>query len=188
MVNFLPLLAAPPLSTQLVRIMDNKFPSYDSLRQPSAAETLPHRSVHPRRLAPLEPPPVRLRDYPIIPSSRSPTFLQDWVVSTHVFPAAYPRCPSDLWIAPPHVETKEQQKERIQKTVARLSERKESQEKGEDTRPSRREVLWTVANRYTPKLPQQRSNGLTVVMLHGIGCHKEVSYLFHPSRLALIVS
>ncbi|OBZ69359.1 Peroxisomal membrane protein LPX1 [Grifola frondosa] len=39
-------------------------------------------------------------------------------------------------------------------------------------RPNRREVLWTIANRYV-NTDQQKTTGLTLVFLHGIGAHKE---------------
>ncbi|KAI8985021.1 Alpha/beta hydrolase family-domain-containing protein [Trametes punicea] len=153
--------------------MGDNFPPYDSLRQPSFVEIIPHRSVGPRRLAPLEPPPVTPQQYPAFTTPiRDFVPGNDWSVSTHVFPAAYPRCPSDTLVAPPPHETREKQKERIAHTVSRFSALKEAQEEGKDARPSRREVLWTVANRYISK-HQAQSPGLTLILLHGIGCHKE---------------
>ncbi|KAI9063517.1 alpha beta-hydrolase [Trametes sanguinea] len=153
--------------------MVNRFPSYDSLRQPCIVEITRHRSVHTRRLASLEAPPVILRDYPTLDApARESALAESWGVTTHVFPAAFPRCPSDVWVAPPAHETREEQKTRIAATVARLSTLKEAQEADTDSRPSRREVLWMVANRYAPKEPS-RPSGLTLVLLHGIGCHKE---------------
>ncbi|OSD08149.1 alpha beta-hydrolase [Trametes coccinea BRFM310] len=153
--------------------MVNKFPSYDSLRQPSAVEIIPHRPIQPRRLDPLEAPPVSLQNYPALDVPvRGFAPAEGWGVSTHLFPAAFPRCPSDVWVAPPSHETREEQKTRIVATVTRLSALKEAQEAGRDSRPSRGEVLWMVANRYTPK-HAPRHFGLTLVLLHGIGCHKE---------------
>ena len=146
-----------------------------SLRQPSRAETVSHTSVHPRRLTPLEPPPTYCNDYPKIPSTRDPSFTQDYTVSTHLFPAAFPRCPADVWTQPPKVETKEETKARVQRTVELLSSLKEAQEQDRDTRPPMRKVFWTVANRYVHK-SRPRNPGLTLVLLHGIGAHKEVLY------------
>ncbi|KAI0827059.1 Alpha/beta hydrolase family-domain-containing protein [Trametes gibbosa] len=158
--------------------MDDSIPrSFESLRQLSPVELTPHRSVHPRPLAPLETPPVRLHEYPPVAHPRSAHFLDGWSVSTHVLPAAFPRLPTDIWSAsaapPAPNETQEQAKQRIQTTVARLDVLKRTQERGEDRRPCRREVLWTVANRYTPTTPPVHGGGLTMVLLHGIGCHKE---------------
>ncbi|KAI0711314.1 hypothetical protein C8Q76DRAFT_797631 [Earliella scabrosa] len=70
------------------------------------------------------------------------------------------------------METKEETKARVQRTVELLSSLKEAQEQDRDTRPPMRKVFWTVANRYVHKL-RPRNPGLTLVLLHGIGAHKE---------------
>ena len=69
--------------------------------------------------------------------------------------------------------TKEETKARVQRTVELLSSLKEAQEQGRDTRPPMRKVFWTVANRFVHK-SRPRNPGLTLVLLHGIGAHKEV--------------
>lgn len=151
--------------------MSSKPGQYSSLPKPS--ETMDWVSVNPRCLTPLEAPPVKLSEYPELPSSRLSAFYPGYSVSTHVFPAAFPRCPSDVWIPPPVNESRVEKKERITSTVAFLSSIKEAQEQGRDQRQPSREMLWTVANRYA-KTTRTESAGLTLIFLHGIGAHKEV--------------
>lgn len=154
-----------------------------SLRQLSRAEIVSHRSVHPRQvLTPLQPPPTNINTYPALPSTRNSTFTEKYSISTHLFPAAYPRCPADVWTAPPEVELKDQKNEQIRQTVEFLSSLKEAQEQGRDTRPPMRKVFWTVANRYVHN-SSSTSPGLTLVFLHGIGAHKEVPPLRSPSHM-----
>lgn len=144
-----------------------------SLARPSTAAVVPHRSVHPRRLAALEPPPVTLGNYPLLPHSRNGYFFADFHVQTHVFPAAFPRCPSGIWSPPPLRESPEERKRRIHEVVALSSALKEAQEQSRDSRVPLRQVYWTVANRYFRRSCPTTS-GLTLVFLHGIGGHKEV--------------
>ena len=139
---------------------------------PRPATTKPWKTVNPRRLAPLEPPPVTLADYPALPCPpRDPSFCPGYRVTTHVFPAAFPRCPSDPWVPPRPGQFAS--KESATAEVRHLSSLKIAQEEDRDPRPPRREVLWTVANRYVRTLPT-RTPGLTIVMLHYYGGHKEV--------------
>ncbi|KAH9852495.1 alpha beta-hydrolase [Lenzites betulinus] len=157
--------------------MDDSIPrAFESLRQLAPVEITPHRTVNPRPLAPLAAPPVRPHDYPAVAHPRGAPFRTGWAVSTHVLPAAFPRAPTAVWsesaAPPPEVETTEQAKARITATVARIDALKRAQERNEDTRPVRNEVLWSVANRYVPTTPPAQG-GLTMVFLHGIGCHKE---------------
>jgi hypothetical protein len=102
-------------------------------------------------------------------------FTPEHTVSTHVFPAAFPRCLSGQWVPPPEKESRDEKKKRIAQTVAAYVTLKETQERDEDLRPSRREVLWTVANRYVRNARSKTTPGLTLVFLHSIGTHKEVS-------------
>lgn len=143
-----------------------------------------YATISPRTsLKPLIPPPVELDDYPTmtlpIPNSTSP-FIPGYQVSTHVFPAAYPRCPSNVWVPPPVEETTNERRARIACTVAELGAMKEAQEQGRDDRAPRGEVLWMVAKRYV-KTPRPQAAGLTLVLLHGVGALKEVCSLFRKS-------
>ena len=103
---------------------------HEVLSPPVTAAIIPHNSVHPRRLAPLEPAPVALSDYPLLPSSRSGCFFGDFDVSTHLFPAAFPRCPSNIWSPPPLNESSDEKKRRIQEVIAVSTALKEAQERG----------------------------------------------------------
>ncbi|PCH35875.1 alpha/beta-hydrolase [Wolfiporia cocos MD-104 SS10] len=152
--------------------------AHRALEQP--ANIIPFKTTNPRAvstLLALEPPPVELSDYPILTTSSSqPKYWADYSVSTHLFPAAFPRCPSDAWVRRPRPEPQEDldaKKRRIAREVEYLSSIKEAQEQGRDTRPPGREVLWMVANRYVRGLHPTRGTGLTLVFLHGIGAFKE---------------
>lgn len=148
-----------------------------------------------RSLLPLEPAPVLLSDYPIIPC-RSPLSLEinGYEISSHVFPAAYPRCPSSPLTPSFPPEFPNNTKEWAEVTVKELAWKKEAQEQGRDTRPPNRQVLWTVANRVV-KVGEQQMNGssarpkLTLIFLHGIGAHKEVGHfssLYRCARLSIL--
>ncbi|PCH38982.1 hypothetical protein WOLCODRAFT_21287 [Wolfiporia cocos MD-104 SS10] len=148
-----------------------------ALEQPTTI--IPFKTINPRAIntvLALELPPVEPSDYPILTTSSSqPRSLADYCVSTHLFPAAFPRCPSDAWVRRPRPEPQEDadaKKRRIAREVECLSLVKEAQEQGRDTRPPRREVLWMVANRYVRELRPARGTGLTLVFLHGIGAFK----------------
>ena len=143
------------------------------------SKIIPWRPVYPSKLAPLEPPSANTNAYPFLPSpARSGSFCPGYNISTHIFPAAFPRCPSDLLVRPSVSNAAPETKEHVAELVRRLAALKESQEQGNDTRKSRREMLWTVANRIvracTPSGPSGPP-GLTLIFLHGIGAHKEAS-------------
>ena len=146
----------------------------EHLPRPSSEDLIPSQTIHPRHtLAPLEPPPVQIEDYPSIGVKRQSEFEPGYTVSTHVFPAAYPRCKSEKWVPPPAYESKQEKKDRIQERVRRFAALKEAQERGEDTRPDRGEVHWMVAKRYVRDACSTKP-GLTLVLSHCIGAHKEV--------------
>lgn len=153
------------------------FVTMASISPPS--KVIPSVTVHPRRLGVLEPPPVQLSDYPPLPhlSRRDPFFDCHYTVSTHILSAAYPRAASALWDPPPAIESDDERNKRIKITIAQMSKRKEAQERGEAVGEPRGEVLFSVVNRYTRIKEQTNRPGsaLTLVLLHGIGAHKEVS-------------
>lgn len=145
-----------------------------SLSPPS--RVIPSKSVPIRPVLSLESPPVVLEDYPLLPCEpRAGVFVPGYSISTHVFPAAWPRCPSSHFTPPPAEMTAPMTKVAIAKLVQCLSEKKENQERGQDSRPLNKNVLWTVANRVVKNTPSQGlRRGLTLIFLHGIGAHKEV--------------
>lgn len=139
-------------------------------------------------LTPLQQSPVLLDDYPSLPcseSSRCGLFASGYEISTHVFPAAYPRCPSSPWSPPSYPATPAKSKQWAQETAEFIAARKENQELGHDTRPLNNSVVWSIANRISrtsrrdAKITGTRP-GLTFILLHGIGAHKEV---WPPSQM-----
>ncbi|KAF9460392.1 Alpha/Beta hydrolase protein [Collybia nuda] len=138
------------------------------------AHIAPSKFMQTRPVLPLESPPVILEDYPSLPREpRSGTFVPGYSISTHVFPAAWPRCPSSHF-APPMEMTASLSKEAAAEMILHLSATKETQERGKDPRPANRNILWTVANRVVRNTSSQGlGNGLTLIFLHGIGTHKE---------------
>lgn len=145
-----------------------------SLSPPS--EIIPSKPVLVRPVLSLESPPVAFEDYPPLPREpRAGVFVPGYSISTHVFPAAWPRCPSSPFAPPLADMATPMNKEAIAKLVQCLSEKKEAQERGQDSRPLNKNVLWTVANRIVKDTPSKGSRrGLTLIFLHGIGAHKEV--------------
>ncbi|EIW79730.1 hypothetical protein CONPUDRAFT_74086 [Coniophora puteana RWD-64-598 SS2] len=140
----------------------------------------PWRTVSPRRtMAPLVPPPISTSDYPPLPllgapsSSFSPPPLPGYIVSTHVLPAAYPRTASSKWAPPPVNQTKTEQHARAESDLQRLITLKESQEHGTLSVPPRGEVLFNTVNCYRPTRQRSSSRPITLLLLHGIGLHKE---------------
>lgn len=141
------------------------------------SKVLPCKSVAFRSLLPLEPCPVTINSYPSLPSGlRTGQFVPGYTISTHIFPAAYPRCPSSEWSPPSAENYVPESKEHVQSIVHSLAQKKETQEEGKDARNPNRNVLWTVGNRIVNTSPRT-SEGLTLIFLHGIGAHKEARYL-----------
>lgn len=153
-------------------------PRLSSLSAPD--NTLPSFSIKPRRfragLTTFECPPVVVNNYPALPvASRDGALSYGYSISTHILPAAYPRSASAVWEPLPLEEPVNDRKQRIKNTVQHISDRKEAQERGDYVGKPRGEILWTVANRYVKNDFAGATEGLTVVLLHGIGTHKEVS-------------
>ncbi|KII85654.1 hypothetical protein PLICRDRAFT_115758 [Plicaturopsis crispa FD-325 SS-3] len=139
---------------------------------PAPEKIIPSVTLHPRTfhdLLPLLAPPVGLADYPALPSPpRPPLFTASYTLSTHILPAAFPRAPSAQWTPPSGGKA---DKAAALEACAYMSERKERAERDEDVGPARNEVLWTVCNRYARR--RRTSTGLTLVLVHGVGTHKE---------------
>ena len=148
--------------------------------------TIPWTTVRPQRLASLQPPPCRLADYPRVSSRRRhPQFDAQgrFSVSTHIFPAAYPRNKSSgtwQWNPPPP-ETKDKRKY-VAREVSLMASRKEAMESRQFIPGNRDEVLYMVANRYVPRHRKHQSDGVTLVLVHGAGVHKEVCSIHRLAR------
>ncbi|TDL19490.1 alpha/beta-hydrolase [Rickenella mellea] len=163
-------------------------------------------SVHPRSLPPFVEPPNFLTLYPPLPptharSTREVKCLDDrwdeWEVTTHVLPAAYPRVTAFVRLpprqtTPPEPLTKEVRAKEMEQTALGLIELKHSSVRGEDfggsmeEEPSR--VLWNVVNRYVKSRRSGIGHGgkkdITLLLTHPTGLPKEIwepfiQYLTH---------
>jgi hypothetical protein len=122
---------------------------------------LPLRSPEPLRYPPLPCPP------------RHHHFTTSYTVTTHLIPAAFPRLSPFVPLPPfPAHETKEERAARIQRLTGELLS-PEAQHVP-DQSGTQQTVLWSVLNRYVRK-SIGGGNGLTLLLLHANGLHKEVS-------------
>ncbi|KAF8480044.1 Alpha/beta hydrolase family-domain-containing protein [Russula ochroleuca] len=131
--------------------------------------------ITPIPLLPLRLPPEPLR-YPALPSPlRDHRFSATYNVTTHIIPAAFPR--STPFIAPPPAfpshEIDDEREARIQRYTRELiSLQAQYVPDSSGTQPT---VLWNVLNRY---VRHGKGGGLTLLMLHANGMHKET---FEPT-------
>jgi len=126
-------------------------------------------------LLPLRPPPEPLR-HPSLPcSSRDPRFANEYTVTAHLIPAAFPRASPFIPVpASPDNESKEERGARVQLYASELLSLQAQH--GPDHSGTQPRVLWSVVNRY---VRNGDGGGLTLLLLHANGLHKEVSiYLY----------
>jgi hypothetical protein len=154
-------------------------------QQMSNDNTIPRPRQPPRTtepppvpLLPLGSPPEPLR-YPTLPCPpRDHRFSTSYDVTTHIVPAAFPR--SSPFVALPEFpghETKDERAARIRRyTNELLALQAQHVPDGSGTQPR---VLWSVLNRYVRK---GGGGGLTLLMLHANGLHKEVSVITRLRR------
>jgi hypothetical protein len=132
-----------------------------------------HSDLIPGPLLPLRSPPQPLH-YPALPCPpRHHHFTSSYTVTTHLIPAAFP--PSSPFVplpAFPAHETKDERAARIQSFTDELLLLQAQHVP--DQSGTRQTVLWSVLNRYVCK-NIGGANGLTLLMLHANGLHKEVS-------------
>lgn len=124
----------------------------------------------PAALAPLLAPPPDTSPPRCPPSRGSIPVLDGWTRSTHVFPAAYPR-----------VRTLQQPEGKI--SIEELRARRLKHHEGRSARlESRKEVLWTVVERWTRLEAKGKGKGVTLFATHPNGMHKEASDLVQSSH------
>jgi hypothetical protein len=130
-------------------------------------------------LAPLHAPPVpsQLPSLPSLPA-RQPALSLDvfaqYELTTHIFPAAYPRSyPAiELPALPSGDATPEERKAGIAKVSAELLRWRLKYVQGElADEPKDERLLWTCANRYRRRSARK---GITLVLCHANGFTKEV--------------
>ena len=162
--------------------------SYTSYPRPNPAIVSPKVNPYPTYDPILTPPLVAPIDLPELPhgprpQSSLPKSLQaTHVLSSHLVTAAWPRCRSELFVEADHVfpknETKEQRKTRINREFDEMALKKRAAERRDQPGvPERKEVLYTVFNRYRRK-GKWDPEGLTIIVTHAVGFPKEVSAIF----------
>jgi hypothetical protein len=146
--------------------------SNTTISRPAFAHNqLPSSSI-PGPLLPLQSPPEPLR-YPALPCpSRHHHFTSSYTVTTHLIPAAFPRSPFVPLPALPVHETKDERAARIQRSTGELLSLQAQHVSGQSGR--QQTVLWSALNRYVRK-SIGGTTGLTLLLLHANGLHKEVS-------------
>ena len=149
-----------------------------TIPRPQPQPPRPAEHVTPTPLLPLRSPPEPLQ-YPALPCPpRDHRFNTSYDVTTHIIPAAFPR--STPFVALPAVpgrETKDERAARIQRYTGELSSlQAQHLPDGSGTQPR---VLWNVLNRYVRK---GSGGGLTLLLLHANGLHKEVSVITRLRR------
>ncbi len=124
-------------------------------------------------LLPLQSPPEPLQ-HPTLPCPpRRHHFNSLYTVTKHLIPAAFPRSSPfiPLPVIPAH-ETKEERAARVQRYTNELLLLRAQHVL--DQSGTQRKVLWSVLNRYVRKSIGGGGSGLTLLLLHANGLHKEV--------------
>ncbi|TDL19494.1 alpha/beta-hydrolase [Rickenella mellea] len=153
-------------------------------------------SVNPRSLLAFVEPPKHLTLYPPSPPVHArgtrtikslDNNMDEWEVTTHVIPAAYPRGTPLVRLSSRHAQateplTKEARAKQMEQTALDLIEFKHRSVRGEDCGGSMEEepsrVLWNVVNRYV-KLGKSRNirrgtKDITLLLTHPTGFPKEI--------------
>ncbi|KAH8112353.1 Alpha/beta hydrolase family-domain-containing protein [Phellopilus nigrolimitatus] len=144
-------------------------------------------SVHPRELLPLREPPETLLLYPpVLPSEavkrskKTCPISEEFSLSTHLVPAAYPRTtpflPLPERFASSYTTSKEERKARAQEVTEYILSVKKRQSNGEIT-PDEREnrLLWNCVNRYARKDRTPKSKkSITLLLTHANGFPREI--------------
>ncbi|VDB85735.1 unnamed protein product [Peniophora sp. CBMAI 1063] len=121
---------------------------------------------------------------PALPSPvRDPSTIPGFELTTHILPAAYPRCSPDTplpWASPPPNESREARKLRVTRMTKEVMDAKEMYERGcsEKANVGSEDVHWTVVNRYARRTTggekwTGRRGGVTLFCVHPLGQHKE---------------
>ena len=123
-------------------------------------------------LLPLRSPPEPLNPPPLPCPSRDHRFASEYTVTTHLIPAAFPRCSPFVPVPVvklPDYESRDERGARIELYKDELLSY--HAQHGPDHSGTQPMVLWSALNRYVRK---DTGRGLTLVLLHANGLHKEV--------------
>ena len=129
--------------------------------------------VKPNLLFPLQEPPQPL-EYPALPCPpRDHRFTSTYTVSTHIIPAAFPRITPFVPLPPvPEHESKDERSARVKRYADEFVALQTQHAPDKYELQPTPTVLWTVLNRY---VRADCGTGLTLLLLHANGLHKEVS-------------
>lgn len=145
--------------------------SHRTIPRPRAAQ-LASEQVPLFPLLPLRSPPEPLSRPPLPCPSRDHRFASEYTVTTHLIPAAFPRSspfvPVPVLKLPGH-ESRDERGARIELYKDELV--LHQAQHGPDHSGTQSMVLWNALNRYVRK---GNGGGLTLVLLHANGLHKEV--------------
>ena len=165
-----------------------------SIPRPSVPIHLPPHPTRSLRDIPSVLP--KLDSYPALPSPpRSPHFVPGYSVTTHIIPASYPRQSfreprrysnlESISSLPPPAKSKSERQAWANDTGYKLGRKRASilKQRIENQHPEvlgeseESPVMWNVINRYARIRPAQEKNdiGITVIVAHASGFHKEVS-------------
>ena len=175
-----------PLGVKLYsRVSGTVTATYKRLNPTKVVTTqMPHRTVprpsqpprtnervKPNLLFPLQEPPTSI-EYPTLPCPpRDHRFTSTYTVTTHLIPAAFPRVSPFVPLPPvPEHESKDERGARVGRYTSEFLDLQTQY--APDTSESQPTVLWSVLNRY---VRTDSGTGLTLLLLHANGLHKEVS-------------
>lgn len=127
------------------------------------------------------PPQIDLEGLPSFPFPPRPSFLDDYVRSTHYVPAAFPRSTPDTLPTPPPrwSADREEYKALVRKTTEEVITKRMDFVRGNLNSDSSRKLLHSCVTRFVKKDLEEAGNkpGLTLFVSHATGFGKEVSIL-----------
>ncbi|EIW79904.1 hypothetical protein CONPUDRAFT_91131 [Coniophora puteana RWD-64-598 SS2] len=141
--------------------------------------------VHPRPWLPLLPHPIlalKSTAYPQLPSPlRNPTFTDDFTLTTHIVPGAYPRVSPDIPLptSPLFTGNSAERKARVKELAMEMINLQARHERGERVAlgtQGESDVVWCVINRFRRKRLVRRGKegkSLTLFLAHANGFPKE---------------
>jgi hypothetical protein len=141
-----------------------------------------------RPVLPLQhPPATQSATLPPLPSApRQPSFASQYILSTHLVPAAYPRTYPHA-PAPPQApvagESPAARRQRVQDAVKEVVRTRMMYEAGALGAQGSTAPLWCALNRYVRRdldtKPAPKGNGVTLFFAHASSFPKEVRFYYH---------
>ncbi|KAG1737510.1 uncharacterized protein EDB91DRAFT_1290408, partial [Suillus paluster] len=149
-------------------------------------------TVNPRPLLPFHTRSEGLEKPPLPSPPRNELFNDNYIVSTHLVPAACPRLTPDipLPVVPEFSTNASERKQDIQRLTAEIVERQERFVHGRLGGERSEKPLWNCVNRYAKRLANG-TKGLTLFLAHANGFPKEIwettlRYLLSSNAASLI--